>query len=282
MTKEVCALKKRCLSCLLALLLVLLAGVPAQAAGQTGTLTISYPVEGTVYHIYQVGYMKGSSIVLNPAFSGVDTSDLAAAAGIMADMIQKTGVCQELASAVVTGGEAAFADLEMAVYLVTGDPGVQDGINYWPTPFLLSVPQKDEQNQPLWNVQVVGKKEMDMDISVVKKWVGDRVTGRPTSITVHLVLDGKDYGPPVKLNYANRWSYTWENLPPKNFYVREDPSPRYTTTVVKDGNTFVITNTWKRIPQTGQLWWPVTALTVAGLGFLCLGMLRRRKQDKDA
>ena len=57
---------------------------------------------------------------------------------------------------------------------------------------------------------------------------------------------------------------------------------RYSTVIVRDGNTFVITNTWKRIPQTGQLWWPVTALTLAGLGLLCLGILRRRKGDGHA
>ena len=134
----------------------------------------------------------------------------------------------------------------------------------------------------MWDVQVVGKKEMDMEISVVKHWVGDTVTTRPASITVHLVLDGEDYGEPVKLNYANRWSYTWENLPPKNWSVREEPNRRYTTTVVKNGNTFIITNTWKRLPQTGQLWWPVSVLTISGLGLLGLGMLRRRKQDEDA
>ncbi len=268
----------------LALLCALLLSFPitVRAAGETGTLTVSYPLDGTVYHIYQVGSLKNGGIVMDDDFAGVDTSDMAAAAGIMAEMIQRTGIRQPLADAEVSGGAAVFTGLPMAVYLVTGEPGEQNGVNYWPTPFLLSIPQSDEDGRYVWDAEVAGKREMDMDISVVKRWVGDRVADRPASITVHLVLDGKDYGDPVKLNYVNKWSYTWENLPPKNWYVREDNYPRYSTVIVKDGNTFVITNTWKKIPQTGQLWWPVTALTVAGLSFLCLGMLRRRKRDGNA
>lgn len=268
----------------LALLCALLLALPAAAQPQedTGTLTVLYPLEDTLYHIYRVGSLENGDVVFDRDFAGVDTSDLATAAGVMAQMIQQTGIRTPIAEARVQGGKAVFTGLPMAVYLVTGEPGVENGVNYYPTPFLLSMPQTGEDGNYLWTVEVTGKREMDMDISVVKRWVGDRVAGRPASITVHLVLDGKDYGDPVKLNYANQWSYTWENLPPKNWYVREDATPRYSTVIVRDGNTFVITNTWKRIPQTGQLWWPVTALTLAGLGLLCLGILRRRKGDGHA
>lgn len=279
-------MKEKLFSRLLALLLAFAAlmsfSASANAAGETGTLTVSYPLDGTLYHIYRVGSLKNGGIVMDDAFSDVDTSDLAAAAGVMADRVERTGACPELASAQVTDGKATFAGLPMAVYLVTGEPGIQDGVNYWPTPFLVSVPQLDEQRRFQWDVEVVGKKEMDMSISVVKRWVGDTGAMRPTSITVHLVLDGVDYGDPVKLSSANNWSHTWEKLPPKNWYVREDAPSRYSTVIVRDGNSFIITNTYKRIPQTGQLWWPVTALTVVGLGLLCLGLLRRRRSGEDA
>lgn len=280
MIKEVCVLKTKALAGLLALLLLCLCPLSA-GAEQTGTLTISYPVEGTVYHIYAVGSMASGELVLNPEFRYVDTSDYAAAASVMADMIQKGGVGQELTSATVTDGKAVFQGLPMAVYLVLGDPGELDGVRYWPTPFLLSMPQKDGDQQFLWDVTVSGKKEMDMDISVVKRWVGDTVIYRPTSITVRLMHNGEMYGDPVVLNYTNQWSYMWENLPPDNWYVTEDANPRYTTEITREGNTFIITNTWKKIPQTGQLWWPVSALALAGLVFLCLGLLRRRDCDRN-
>lgn len=271
----------RLMALLLAALLVCLLPVNA-AAENLGTLTLSYPVDGTVYHIYSVGSLKNGRIVMDAAFKNVDTSDYAAAASTMANMIKRAGVGQELASATVTEGRAVFRDLPMAVYLVQGDPSELEGVRYWPTPFLLSIPQEDDQGAFFWDVTASGKKEMDMDISVVKRWVGDIVIYRPTGITVRLMHDGKIYGNPVVLNYTNNWSYTWENLPPDNWYVTEDASPRYTTAITREGNTFIITNTWKKIPQTGQLWWPVSALALTGLVFLCLGLLRRRKSDDNA
>lgn len=278
-------MKNKLLSRALALVLAAAAALclvtAASAAGQTGTLTISYPLDGTLYHIYRVGSLKNGGIAMDAAFSGVDTADLATAAGVMADMIQRSGVCPELACARVAGGRAEFANLPMAVYLVVGEPGMKDGVNYWPTPFLVSVPQTEE-GRFLWNVEVVGKKEMDMTISVVKRWVGDAVSTRPTSIVVHLVLDGRDYGDPVVLNADCGWTHTWKNLPPKNWHVREDSFMSYSTAIVRSGNTFIITNTYKQVPQTGQLWWPVTALAVPGLCLLCLGIARRRRSDEDA
>lgn len=284
--KEVCVLKTngfavRCLALLFCAALCLsMAGVAA--ADHVGTLTISYPIDGTVYHIYAVGSLKNGAIVMDEAFEAVDTSDYAAAAAVMADMVQKGGAAQEKASATVTDGKAVFHDLPMAVYLVLGDPGKQNGVNYWPTPFLLSVPQKNEQEQFVWDVAVTGKKEMDMDISVVKRWVGDQASDRPTKVTVHLMRSGQTYGDPVTLSSANQWSHMWENLPPDNWYVAEDANPRYTTTITREGNTFTVTNTWKKIPQTGQLWWPVSALALAGLALICVGLLRRRGNDGNA
>lgn len=251
-------------------------------AEDVGTLTVSYPVEGTVYHLYQVGSLKNGEIKLDAAFGRVDTSDFAAAAKTMADMVKLTGAARELQSAAVTDGKAVFQGLPMGVYLVLGDSSQLDGVSYWPTPFLLSVPQKSEAGAYVWEVSAVGKKEMDMDISVVKRWVGDLVIYRPTGVTVRLMRNGKIYGHPVVLNYTNFWRYMWEDLPPDNWYVTEDANPRYTTTITRQGNTFVITNTWKRIPQTGQLWWPVSVLALAGIVLICLGLLRRRGSDPDA
>lgn len=284
--KEVSALKTngfaaRCLVLLFCAALCLsLAGTAA--AVQVGTLTISYPINGTVYHIYSVGRLLNGGIVMNEVFKDVDTSDYAAAAAEMAEMIQKDKVCDELASAKVTNEKAVFTNLPMAVYLVLGEPGEKDGVKYWPTPFLLSVPQKDENSRFVWDVAVTGKKEMSMDISVVKRWVGDQAADRPTKITVHLMRGGKPYGPAVTLSKANQWSHTWENLPPDNWSVTEDANPRYTTVITRQGNTFIVTNTWKKIPQTGQLWWPVSALALAGLIFICAGLLRRRGHDGNA
>ena len=247
-----------------------------------GTLTVTYPKEETVYHLFRVGSMVNGMLVLDEEFSGVSTTDWKRTASVLSEVIQKTGRGTELSQAVVTGGSAVFGGLGEAVYLVMGDETVTNGITDTPVPFLTAMPGTDGQNQPVWDVQAAGEQQETMDISVTKVWVGDRVSGRPASIIVHLTLDGKDYGPLVRLNYANHWSYTWENLPVGNWSVREESSRRYTTTMTREGNTFTFTSTWKKIPQTGQLWWPVAAMSAAGVCLVGAGLLRRRKQDKNA
>ncbi len=247
-----------------------------------GTLTVTYPKEETVYHLFRVGSMVNGTLVLDEEFSGVSTTDWKRTASVLSEVIQKTGRGTELSQAVVTGGSAVFGGLGEAVYLLMGDETVTNGITDTPVPFLTAMPGTDGQNQPVWDVQAAGEQQETMDISVTKVWVGDRVSGRPASIIVHLTLDGKDYGPLVRLNYANHWSYTWENLPVGNWSVREESSRRYTTTMTREGNTFTFTSTWKKIPQTGQLWWPVAAMSAAGVCLVGAGLLRRRKQDKNA
>ena len=247
-----------------------------------GTLTVTYPKEETVYHLFRVGSMVNGTLVLDQEFSGVSTTDWKRTASVLSEVIQKTERGTELSQAVVTGGSAVFGGLGEAVYLVMGDETVTNGITDTPVPFLTAMPGTDGQNQPVWDVQAAGEQQETMDISVTKVWVGDRVSGRPASIIVHLTLDGKDYGPLVRLNYANHWSYTWENLPVGNWSVREESSRRYTTTMTREGNTFTFTSTWKKIPQTGQLWWPVAAMSAAGVCLVGAGLLRRRKQDKNA
>lgn len=50
-----------------------------------------------------------------------------------------------------------------------------------------------------------------------------------------------------------------------------------TYTKTKTENTKVTTTT-RKLPQTGQLWWPVPVLALAGLVLVAIG-LRLRKKD---
>lgn len=267
---------------LLAILLLSVSFVPAWADGNTGTVTVAFPIEGTVYRVYHVGNMVGDAFVPDAAFSGADLSDLVAAASAMADMVTLGNAAAPIASGTIASGKTIISDLPAGVFLLVGEEREQNNIRYYPTPALFSMPQKDDSGNLIWEANVSGKYEMETNIAVRKVWVGDQVVDRPNSVTVHLMLDGKPYGDPVVLDYTNNWSYVWEHLPPKNWYVTEDENPRYTCTINRNGNLFTIVNTWKRIPQTGQLWWPVSAMTVAGLAFIAIGLIRRRKSEDNA
>ena len=79
-------------------------------------------------------------------------------------------------------------------------------------------------------------------------------------------------------------------------YTVEEVVPAdYTVSINLQGTAFIITNTAKeppptpppsptpppKIPQTGQLWWPVPVLMLIGMGLLAMGIIWR-KEDRDA
>ena len=126
--------------------------------------------------------------------------------------------------------------------------------------------------------------------TVIKRWDD---TGyekqRPDTITVTLLKDGTVYDT-RKISRADGWQYTWSNLPRYNpdgteivWTLRESAAHGYTSTIRETGDTFILTNTPERqkLPQTGLLWWPVPVLAAAGLLFLILGTILKRKNDHD-
>lgn len=100
---------------------------------------------------------------------------------------------------------------------------------------------------------------------------------RPTEIQAALLCDGKVYEV-VTLKAADNWAYHWYDLDgSKEWTVREYTElDKYTSSVTRDGDLFIITNTYSEIPRTGQLWWPVPMLFAVGLAMILIGLVRRR------
>ena len=122
----------------------------------------------------------------------------------------------------------------------------------------------------------------------------------PKEVTVDLLKDGEVFDT-VTLNADNLWRYTWEELDAGcNWSVVEREMKDYSVSVTREGITFVITNTYNpddpdpkptptptpppdkppedpKLPQTGQLWWPVPMLVCAGMLLIIIGLLRRRR-----
>lgn len=150
---------------------------------------------------------------------------------------------------------------------------------------------------------------------VTKKWEDSgNKDSRPASITAQLLKDGKVYAE-AELKKANQWTHTWKELEAGHKWtVTEKKTDKsYTVKVQKSGTNFVITNTYKKtavtpepnpsnpggskpgnggtgnggsgnsaaevkLPQTGQLWWPVPYLALAGILMIFLGILRRKRE----
>ncbi|MGM9941424.1 MAG: Cna B-type domain-containing protein [Bulleidia sp.] len=265
-----------------------------------GAVYAGMPVSGMEVRMYQTASMDetGELHVLEPFndytydldFHGENDS----AWQSMAEMMYQEILTEEH-SVSVTGvtdenGTVYMEGMEKGLYLVCSDPCEINGYVYSSLPFFISLPDRNNtENSWNYDINVNAKIEQNpvvMDYSVNKVW---KDTGyenrRPSSITVSLICDGKTYGEPVTLPYEGHWSYTWYDLDTNHEWtIREEVPDGYRSTVSREGNVYVLTNTYMpetpstpdKIPNTGQLWWPVPVLL--GLGLICvvIGIIRGR------
>ena len=139
-------------------------------------------------------------------------------------------------------------------------------------------------------------REETASVKVLKLWENedDSHSKRPASVTAILLRDGKPFDR-VLLNADNGWSHIFSNLPcydeegvPYAWTVVETPVDSYRVSTVATDDGFTVTNTCvtggereePKLPQTGQLWWPVPIL--AGIGIICIAVgviVTRRKPN---
>ena len=162
-----------------------------------------------------------------------------------------------------------------------------------------------------------------VDRRVLKIWDDeDNKSGkRAHEITVQLLRDGKIYEE-VVLNEENGWRYSWDKLPANHQWLamEKDVPDDYVLSVTQQGITFTLTNTYDgedpeeptnpedptnptdpsnpndpsnpstpdtpsdpTLPTTGQLWWPVPVLLLAGIIICFMGFyLKKRSENPNA
>lgn len=206
--------------------------------------------------------------------------------------------------------------LKQGLYLLIGERHEQDGYYYDAAPSMVMLPAMDmEKNEWNYHVDINGKfssekvpeKGETTSRKVMKIW---RDTGyedkRPTEVEVQLLKNGAVYDT-VILNESNQWTYTWKQLDATaKWTLTETAVRRYHVQTEQQGKTFVVTNTYyvlwdeemremetdkpedsddqnssgNRLPQTGQLWWPVPILLMAGFFCLVVGAARKRRHHE--
>lgn len=180
--------------------------------------------------------------------------------------------------------------LTQGLYLVMGTHHSQGDYVYSTSAFFVQLPRR-ENNDWTYTVSAETKPEQTekrISLKVAKvwedKWNEDL---RPASIWITLYCDGAEYAG-ISLPKDGRWDYRWENLEANHsWWVEETQVHGYTSSVQRLGDTFVIKNTRTqpsqdtRLPQTGQLWWPVTLLTAVGLLLILTGLLRQRGAENE-
>ena len=106
---------------------------------------------------------------------------------------------------------------------------------------------------------------------------------------MELLCDGEVYDTRV-LTAGNSWQYVWKALPAwsaagklHNWTLREQAVQYYDGVIWAEGDTFLVRNTYvgKKLPQTGQLWWPVPFLLAVGILLVLIGLICRRGIENE-
>ena len=283
-----------------------------------GSISIVCPVEGMELSLYRVAdYDEDGSFTLTGSFAKYavslkqdDQEGWQGAAYTLSDCAGRDNIRADAAGKAGSDGTVCFTDLTRGLYLVRGQQteSQDDGktVLYTPQVALIALPDAASGTDPY---QVTGvlkyeKKEWQTEtkrkLHVLKVWKQDTEKSRPASIEVELLRTDANGNTTVAdrqvLKKDNQWSYTWENLSAQaQWSVTEKEVPAgYTESTAREGNTVILTNmatvaapgsgamTAQKLPQTGQLWWPVPLLFVAGAGCLLTGRkLRHSKENQE-
>lgn len=228
-------------------------------------------------------------------------SDLRAIAATLEGYVLRDNI--RPADSVVTSvhGEAAFpsgsAALRQGLYLIPGQRFVYEGVVYDVQPVIIQLPARNGSEQ-IYHAAMTPKfdstPEEQVPATVARKalkvWADKgHESKRPKEVTVQLLRDGEVYDT-VSLTAANSWRYEWPSLDGDHRWtIVEKKMDDYTVETTREGVTFVVTNTYSakepepsptprpsKLPQTGQIWWPVPVLFAAGLVLVIIGLIRRR------
>ena len=257
------------------------------SAAESGKITVTLesndkaPIDGVTVLLCQVAQLNSTGYTPTKPFenSGISLTRIAenpneAAAKTIADFVAECRV--DTLSAEVENGQATFSELDLGIWLVY----CEKNENYTFNPFLVLLPSESE-GKLYYEVSSAPKvqdgKPDEISVYVLKKWddKNNAAKKRPESVTVEL-LNGDTVVSSVVLNEDNGWAHLFTDLKKDGTYsVREKDVTHYKADYSGDAtNGFIITNTYMgdKLPQTGQYWWPIVIMAVAGVCFVLLGI----------
>lgn len=268
-------------------ILVILALLPLSVLAADNSLAVflapqEEPLAGVTFRVY-------------PVDSGVSDAQSAYQALL-------TGKIQPAGTAVTdANGVAQFSGLADGTYLLMGDPVAMGTKTLRPEMCLVVLPAGNDRDVDIFPKFSLTDKQESLEYKLVKIWNDkDNPDIRPDSLQVDLYRNGEKTET-VTLNAAGNWRCSWTETDDTAIWAVVEQIPEgYTPEYRAEGNTFYIENTAKpgqteseptvptdepddpKLPQTGQLWWPVPILALAGLALILLGVLRRKESSYES
>ena len=210
-----------------------------------------------------------------------------------------------------TCGTVTFSPLKTGLYLAVPECVFEGAFMYSADPLIAEITDGSETVLPKIYKSIVAGSGV-VSRTVKKVWLdsGNVADAPPVSVTVELYKDGQ-MADTVVLNESNDWKHRWSGLDnryswrvaekdvPEGYTVLidynstqflikntlDEDSMTTVTTTTGTGvttNTSVTSNTPDGLPQTGQPWTPVFALSICGVVFITAGhLLRHRTADEE-
>lgn len=256
-------------------------------AKECGNITVSIKdkysnkISGLNVHLCQIAKMEGTGYYPTEEFenSGIALSNIINNPDDLAAKNIKTYIEQQninTISKVSEDGQVVFENIDLGIWIVYCD----NDNGYVFNPYIVFVPNETAGKMKYDIVSTPKIEEYDpnnVSIYVLKRWDdnNDLVGKRPDAVQVELLDKGVVISS-VELKEENGWAHTFSGLSESGSYsVKEKDVRGYTAHYDGDAkNGFIITNTYSgnKLPQTGQYWWPIILMLIAGIGFVVLGL----------
>ncbi len=289
--------------------------ISVQAASGTekmGSISLKYEKGSTTFSFFRVAeFSEKGNFKLEDDFSkyqvtfdDLDTDEWRKLAETFSGYVLRDKIASVHQEKTNAEGVCRWENVEKGLYLVMGESSKDEKYTYTPMPFLITVPNRNAKEE--WNLQVTAdikyerEERLEASRKVIKVWKDDKnKSSRPKEIAVELLRDGKVYQT-VKLNEKNNWRHTWDSLPLGYSWkvVEKDVPKGYTVTSSREGDVFIVTNTYKtekkqpkplnktteekdeKLIQAGVLWWPVPILAIGGVAAFFAGWVKRREYEE--
>ncbi len=257
------------LACLMMIITLLPSAAIARDAMDTErtdcALAITYPKPNITFRLYYVA--KASAYgEFTPAddfkdykvsFTGLDSSGWKNLAATLDGYVKRDKLQPVDKKSTDKNGKLTFSGKRTGLYLVTWDKHIAGGYTYKPQPFLVSLPQADENDNWVYSVDAEPKYDKNktthggpgnpdtVNRRVMKIWKDDgNKAERPKSVTVQLLKNGEVYKE-VTLSTDNNWRHEWKGLSKADTWqiVEKNVPEGYSVSVGREGITFTVTNT---------------------------------------
>lgn len=300
-----------------AILMIFSLAFSASAAGVNDKISLTLIcrngnniLTGMNWRIYYVGKRVGNELVLDGSFKDYPVSlesALTDSSGTAANTLENYAIVDRVAplssGQIDENGYLVFPELENGLYMVSGDIFNVNEVFYQPMVSLVEIDSSvDESNVEMVvypKIKYALLSDIDLNNIVKKIWKDNKTFHEDLQVEIY---KNAELFKTVTLSEENQWTYKWKANEAASWRVKEVEVPKDYSVVYESSNgKHVIENTFNgigeiietkpapttaplppepKLPQTGQLWWPVVLMGCSGVILIIVGIKIKNIRSK--